>query len=78
MANILKYIDYNDLDFYVYNKVEDPAYEGCSGGFSLVKEWLEKNDIPELFLDVANELQNLGIYCDCELARHGLDLTGIK
>lgn len=78
MVSILKQIDYHDLDLYVYDKVEDPAYEGCGGGLNLVYEWLEKNDLSELFQEVMEELHSLDIYCDCELARHGLDLSSIK
>lgn len=78
MTKILKHIDYSGLDLYVYDKIEDPECNGCSGGFTFVYEWLEKNDMVELFDMVIDELFSLGICCDCELARHGITWDAVK
>lgn len=61
----------NDLLHYVEDESDSPYYNGCSGSTYFIDEWLNLN-IPESQRKaVYDELDSVGIFCDCELLYRG-------
>ena len=59
------------LSWYVEEKL-DNSPNGCDGSLTYVYEWLEENDMAEIYDIVRDELFSCGITCDCELLYRGI------